>query len=207
MHILSILLFAVSASSDSLVVGLSYGAKKVGIHFGINVILSLISGLGTYLAMSLGTLFFEFIPASLSNYIGSSILILFGIYLFIHFLIKQSGRKKRKQAYDESELALYENALRNPELIDKNASKTIELKEAIILGLVLCLNNIGLGIGASITGLNLYLTSIASGLFSLVFIPIGYYIGAKLLSDRFSEYSEVISIIMIIGLGIYELLI
>lgn len=207
MNILSIFLFAISSSSDNLIVGLSYGSKKVRINFINNFMISFISGIGTFLAMLFGRMFLRLIPLKCSNIIGSGILILFAIYLLINWLRKDIDSKKSTEEINEdtSEFQRYENTLRNPEIIDTNGSKTIDFKEAIILGIVLCLNNIGLGIGASITGLNIFITSISSLIFSLVFIPIGYFIGEKVLSDKLSRYSEIISICIIIILGIYEL--
>jgi len=207
MKILSILLFAICSSSDNLIVGLSYGAKKVRINFLINFMISFISCIGTFLAMLFGRALLQFIPIKCSNIIGSGILILFGIYLLVNWLRKDIDSKKNAEEVniDISEYQRYENALKNPEIIDTNDSKTIDFKEAIVLGTVLCLNNIGLGIGASITGLNIYMTSISSLIFSLVFIPIGCYIGEKVLSDKLSRYSEIISICIILILGIYEL--
>ncbi|MBW9157380.1 sporulation membrane protein YtaF [Clostridium tagluense] len=209
MNILSVFLFAISSSSDNLIVGLSYGAKKVRINFMNNFIISFISGIGTFLAMLFGRVLLQLIPLKCSNIIGSGILILFGIYLLINWLRKGIGIKKNTEKINDdiSEFQRYENTLRNPEIIDTNNSKTIDFKEAIILGFVLCLNNIGLGIGASITGLNIFMTSISSLVFSLVFIPIGYYIGENVLSDKLSRYSEIISICIIIILGVYELFI
>lgn len=197
-----------SSSSDNLIVGLSYGAKKVRINFINNFLISLISGLGTFLAMLSGRAVLQFIPYKLSNIIGSGILILFGIYLLINWLKKEiCNRNKAEQKKNLLEYERYQNTLRNPEIIDTNNSQTIDLKEAFVLGIVLCLNNIGLGIGASITGLNVFITSVVSLIFSLVFIPIGYWIGEKVFTDKLSKYSEIISICIIIILGVYELFI
>lgn len=207
MNILSIFLFAISSSSDNLIVGLSYGAKKVRINFINNCIISFISGIGTFLAMLFGRTLLQLIPLKYSNIIGSGILILLGIFLLINWLRKDIDSKKNTEEVNDAASGFehYENALRNPEIIDTNDSKTIDFKEALILGIVLCLNNIGLGIGASISGLNIFITSISSLIFSLVFIPIGYYIGEKVISDKLSRYSEIISICIILILGIYEL--
>ena len=207
MNILSIFLFAISSSSDNLIVGLSYGAKKVRINFINNFMISFISGIGTFLAMLFGKTLLKLITLKYSNIIGSGILILLGIFLLINWLRKDIDSNENTEEVNEhiSEFKHYENILRNPEIIDTNDSKTIDFKEAIILGIVLCLNNIGLGIGASISGLNIFMTSISSLIFSLLFIPIGYCIGKKIVSDKLSRYSEIISIIIIIILGMYEL--
>ncbi|KGK84255.1 sporulation membrane protein YtaF [Clostridium sp. HMP27] len=209
MHILSILFFAISSSSDSLIVGFNYGAKKVKINLINNFVVSFIAGMGTFLAMILGKLLTKLIPLMYTNIIGSSILILLGLYLLIVSLKKCANNDNNSEELSEDmcEICRYEAALRSPEIIDTNHSKTIEFKESIILGILLCLNNIGFGIGASITGLNIYTTSIFSILFSLVFISLGYYIGEKIFSNKLSKYSEIISACIIIALGLYELFI
>jgi len=209
MHILSIIIFAICSSSDNLIIGLRYGSKKIKINFFNNFVVSFISGIGTFLAMLFGKLLIQLIPLIYTNIIGSSILILLGLYLLITFLKTgfNDNSNLEQVNQDISDLCRYETTLRSPEIIDSNHSKTIEFKESIILGILLCLNNIGFGIGASITGLNIYITSIFSLIFSLVFIPLGYYIGENIFSNSLSKYSEVISAFIIIVLGIYELFI
>lgn len=209
MHLISSLLFAISASCDNIIVGLSYGAKKVKLVFINNMVISITSGVGTFLSMLFGGMILKFIPLIYANIFGSSILILLGIYLLINSSRKDYDDNKgfETESNSISEFELYESTLRYPEIIDKNQSKTIEFKEAFILGLILCLNNIGLGIGASITGLNIYATSIASMIFSLIFIPLGYLIGEKIFSNKLSRFSETISACIILFLGIYELFI
>lgn len=201
MNILSVFMFAIASSSDNLIVGLSYGAKKVKINFINNLFISSISGIGTLIAMLFGKILLKYIPVQFSNILGSGILILFAVYLLINFIVKETAREKGVLEYQ-----LYDSALKNPEVIDTNNSKTIEMKESFMLGIVLCLNNIGLGIGASITGLNIIMTSVSSLVFSLLFIPIGFYIGENIFNERLSKYSEIISIIIILLLGIYELI-
>lgn len=207
MSLLSILLFVISSSSDNLIVGLSYGAKRVKINAISNFMISFISGFGTFLAMLFGKMFIKIISLKCSDRIGSGILICFGIYLLFHWLKNIKCNRKTEEYDCVPEYNRYDSTLRNPEIIDTNHSKTIEIKEAVILGLVLCLNNICLGIGAGITGVNIYITSIASFVFSLLFLPAGYYLGRNIFSERLSGYSEIISICLIIILGIYELFI
>lgn len=209
MHFFSIFLFAISSSSDNLIVGLSYGTKKVKINFISNLIVSFVSGVGTFLSMLLGGLILKLLPLIHANIIGSGILVLLGLYLFVNSLRDNfdDNIHLEKVSKNVSEFQRYEETLKKPEIIDKNNSKTIEFKEAIILGLILCLNNIGLGLGASITGLNIYLTSVSSLLFSLIFIPLGYYIGEMVFFNKLSRYSEIVSACIIIFLGVYELFI
>ena len=202
MHILSILFFSISSSSDNFVIGLSYGAKKITINFINNLIVALISCMGTFIAMLFGKMLSSFFYQAHSNIIGSLILILFGLYMLFN-----SFRKKADENTDPTKHHSYNDVLSHPEIVDKDNSKTIELKESFILGLILCLNNVGLGVGASITGLNIYLTSLSSLIFSIVFIQLGCFIGGRVLSKKLSSYSESISALIILLLGIYELFI
>ena len=53
-HLLSALLFGVSSNTDNLVVGMSYGIKKMPIRWSENLIVALITFMGTVLSMILG---------------------------------------------------------------------------------------------------------------------------------------------------------
>jgi putative sporulation protein YtaF len=206
MQLLSALFLALSASSDAFIVGLSYGTKKISINFANNIVVSFIAGLGTLLAMLFGGILNTLIPSPFENILGSLVLILFGLYMLWGIT-----KKKQSEIFASPkdtrlpQLQYYETALRNPEIIDINRSKTIELKEALVLGGVLCINNVGLGMGASIAGLNPYITSISSFMFSILFLQLGYYTGSKFLSHKLARYSDVVSACLIIALGLYEL--
>lgn len=204
MQFLSAFLFAFSSSCDSVIVGLSYGTKNIKINHLNCLVVALISGIGTFFSMAFGKLILQIIPVYFANLLGSGILILFGIYLLLEFLRKNFA-KKHLNKEDLQELKHYGYTLQHPEIIDKDNSKEIEFRETIILGLILCFNNVGLGIGASITGLNIYLTSLASFAVCYVFLLIGHYLGRRMLTDKLSKYAEGISILLILILGIYEL--
>ena len=57
MGFLAVLLFSASVTCDSLIIGLSYGARKIKISFTSNLIVGIISCLGTMLGMYIGNLF------------------------------------------------------------------------------------------------------------------------------------------------------
>ena len=69
------------------------------------------------------------------------------------------------------------------------------------------LNNIGLGIGASITGLPVLSTALGSFLFSLVFLYIGNLVGRSKLSEVVGAFAEPLAALLMIGLGVYEIFI
>ncbi|MFV0392785.1 MAG: manganese efflux pump, partial [Coprobacillaceae bacterium] len=71
----------------------------------------------------------------------------------------------------------------------------------------LSLNNIALGISASITGIPVTLATILTFICSVVLFEVGYAIGNSYLSNIFGKYTPLISGILLIILGVYELFI
>lgn len=192
MNMLSSLLFAISANTDNFVVGLSYGINKIKIGLTSNLLISLITMTGTFLSMSLSKVIVNFIPTSVANIIGGVMLILIGIWT----IVKPSLNNIQSV-----------NILENPEKADKDKSLHIDPKESITLALALTINNIGLGIGASITGLNILFTTILTFIFSIIMLIFGYFFGSYYLSKLFSKRAIIISGLLIISLGVFEIFI
>ena len=205
MNYLQIILFVISSSSDNFIVGLSYGTKKININFFNNFIIAIISGIGTLIAMLTGNLLTKYIPVRFCKIIGSLILIILALYFIADAFKKNKGKELVADKDKIKNIQYYDNILEKPELADIDNSKTIELKEALILGIALSLNNIGIGIGASILGMNPFITSVLSFIFSLVFIQIGRLLGEFYFSKYFSETAQIISGLIILSLGIFEL--
>lgn len=189
MNIISLLLFAISANTDNFVVALSYGIKEIKIGFLSNFFISLISLIGTILSMTLSKVIVNIIPVNISKLIGSLILILIGLWTIVKPLLKD---------YSSNSI------LENPEKIDKDSSFSIDPKESITLAFALTINNIGLGIGGSIAGLNILITSFLTFIFSFLMILIGYFIGSKYFSKVLGNRATFISGLLMIGLGLSE---
>ena len=184
MNIISLLLFAISANTDNFVVALSYGIKEIKIGFLSNFFISLISLIGTILSMTLSKVIVNIIPVNISKLIGSLILILIGLWTIVKPLLKD---------YSSNSI------LENPEKIDKDSSFSIDPKESITLAFALTINNIGLGIGGSIAGLN-----ILTFIFIFLMILIGYFIGSKYFSKVLGNRATFVSGLLMIGLGLSE---
>lgn len=204
MQIISTILFVLSASTDNFVVGLCYGIKKIKINLPINFLIAIISSIGTIVSMELGSLIATFIPNNFTSIFGGSILILIGLWAIIS---EFNESKKSSKTTEKSSLSNIENILSNPENADKDTSGSIDLKESFSLSIALALNNMGLGIGASIAGLNIILTTILTFFISIITIFLGLTIGNKYLSQKLGKYAATISGLVIILLGIYEMIV
>ena len=203
MHIFSSILLAFSSSIDSLIIGIAYGVKQIRIKLIINLIISIIVTLTTFLAMCLGHLIYDYIPTGICNYIGSILLIIVGLYILWDYY-------KKKHKHTEENLIEFINSLDYDEIVelnktaDINGSGNIEISEAITLALSLSINNLALGIGASISGISIFLTTILTFVFSIITMSIGLKLGSRYLSKIFGEYSPLFSAIIIIAMGIFE---
>ena len=211
MHIFASILLAFSASLDSLIIGIAYGIKKIKIKFSINIIIALIVTLGTFLSMGLGAILSEFIPIYICNYIGAILLIIVGLFMSFDFYKEQRNLKRSKltsakENNDIIESLHYDDILTNNKTADADGSGNIELKEAISLALALSINNFALGLGASMSGISIPLTTLFTFLFSILILIVGLKIGNSFLSEIFGKYSDLISAIIIIAMGIFQLL-
>ena len=179
MSFLSILLFVIAASLDILVVSLAYGLKDIKINFSSTLVIASISALG--------------------DIIGGLVLLALGFYSIYSYF----KEKKILTSHNSENNSSPTFILENPEVADKDKSGNIDFKESLALSLALALNNFGLGIGASISGLNIAFTTISTFIISLIFISLGFYLSKTIKSKNISKNSNLIAGIIIIILSLF----
>lgn len=199
MSFLSILLFVVAASLDILVVSLAYGLKDIKINFSSTLVIASISALGTFISMILGKFLVDLTPVKLGDIIGGLVLLVLGFYSIYSYF----KEKKILTSHNSENNSSPTFILENPEVADKDKSGNIDFKESLALSLALALNNFGLGIGASISGLNIAFTTISTFIISLIFISLGFYLSKTIKSKNISKNSNLIAGIIIIILSIF----
>ena len=199
MSFLSILLFVIAASLDILVVSLAYGLKDIKINFSSTLVIASISALGTFISMILGKFLVDLIPVKLGDIIGGLVLLLLGFYSIYSYFKEKKILTSHNSENNYSPTFILEN----PEVADKDKSGNIDFKESLALSLALALNNFGLGIGASISGLNIAFTTISTFIISLIFISLGFYLSKTIKSKNISKNSNLIAGIIIIILSLF----
>lgn len=202
MSFLSIILFVIAASFDILVVSFAYGLKNIKINFSSTLVIATISSLGTLVSMILGKVFLDVLPIKLTDIIGGLVLLGIGLYFLITYFKEKKSINLDDCTNTNSPICILEN----PEIADKDKSGNIDFKESLALSLALSLNNFGLGIGASISGLDITFTTISTFIVSLVFISIGIYFSKKIKNKKVVNNSNLISGIIIILLSLFILL-
>ena len=89
MSILPPLLFGISASLDALLVSMALGLQKVTLPARHNLLISTVTLIGTVISIGLGNLLLPLFPIGIGTRIGSSVLILFGLYYVGKWLLSR----------------------------------------------------------------------------------------------------------------------
>lgn len=199
--ILSAVIYSISSNLDNLVVGIAYGIKKINIGILPNLVIAAITSIGTLLSMSLGTYISRFLPNSITNMLGAIVIVLLGLYFLIQSTLKLINDCKSKNLALKNISDMIEYA----EKSDLNNSGDINIKEAFLVALGLTFNNLGTGLAASITGVNIPITVISTFIFSMLILMLGKSIGNNVLGTLCGKYAPLLSGILLIILGIIEI--
>ncbi len=200
--ILSALLFSLSSNLDNVVVGIAYGIKKIKIGIIANLIIAIVTTTGTFLSMSVGNYISKFLSPSISDVLGSVVIIILGFYFVTQSVIKLAKNTKTNKLSLKNITDMIEYA----EKSDLDNSGDINMKEALIVAFGLTFNNLGTGVAASITGVSIEFTVIATFILSIFTIMFGESIGNHLLGKFLGKYAPLFSGILLIILGIIEFL-
>ncbi|MGL4656827.1 MAG: manganese efflux pump MntP family protein [Sarcina sp.] len=183
MLILSAFIFSLSSNIDNLVIGISYGIKEEKISMLSNIIIAIITTLGTYISMEFGKFICRFISHDISNLFGAITLLLMGAYFVTQSIIEKEKDKK----------------------VEKKKVTKLSAKDTILLALALASNNLGVGVAASITGLGIKWVLIFTFITSILTISIGQSLGDHVIGKFIGKYDSLISGILLVLLGVLEI--
>lgn len=198
--IVSALLFSLSSNLDNIVVGLAFGIKKIRLDAVSNLIVAVITTAGTVIAMFFGKWLSGYIPGRIGNYLGAGIIILLGVYFTIQGMIKLIKEKKSGSYAMKSTNEMAEKM--DASVHDKTH---IQYRESVAVALGLTFNNLGTGIAASITGVNIGLTAICTFVISLIALWTGFRLGRHVVGPLLGDYAPAISGVLLITLGLIEM--
>jgi putative sporulation protein YtaF len=211
LHLIAILLLAVSSNLDNVGVGVSYGIRKINIPITSNLLIAVVTSTGTFLSILLGVAIYHFLSEEMAGLLGGAIIILAGIWVIFQEKVMHWGSEPRKEEQLIANAGLHRFGFRqivlilnHPILADWDFSGHIDLREATALAFGLTLNNIPNGVGAGMLGFSLSITTSAVFLFSIMTIWIGTYIGH--LGIRWvGKSAGLISGLILILLGVSEI--
>ncbi len=182
-------LFALSASLDALIAGISFGLRRIRISCFQNLLVSLITLAGTTLSIALGQALLPIFPQALAKRAGSAVLLLMGAFSLLKFM----WRTLKKYLLPSKGI---------PDDVPKGPAEPTDILGLLLLGLALSLNNMGIGISASIRGLPLLTSSILTFLLSAAFLEIGNRLGTARFLRHAQRFAEPLSGLLLLGLGL-----
>ena len=179
---------------DNISVRIAYSLKGVKIDVYKNILISLITFIMSTMSAFFGAFLLDFISPNISAIFTMIIFIILGLYFIFEPYIK------RKEA------STYVGIITDPNNADIDNSKTIDLKEALFLGIGLNLNNIGGSLSAGIYGVNIYLIGGLSTIISFISLWLGNYLTNIFQNTvAYKKANLVIGIILIL-LGLRQIL-
>ena len=188
MGILMIVFLTFAATADSFIIAFNYGIKKVIISNSSNFFISILCLCGTLISMLIGKTLGGLVSVHVADIIGSTVLVGLAVYM-LYKSLHSDGKEEHQYTQD-------------PSIVDKDDSKVIELRESLLIGIFLSINNMGMGIGAGIAGMPVSITPVICAAASFIFIKTGCVFGRHITSKKLSKVLEVISAVLVLLLGI-----
>jgi putative sporulation protein YtaF len=206
------LLLALSSNLDNVGVGVAYGIRRVCVPFASNLVIALITGIGTLAAMLAGKTIGSFLEPRVAHLLGGALLTGLGIWVAFQesraIVQRESpphaGMNRRIRG--ASLVSRIGTILDNPFSVDRDFSRHIDRKEALLLGFALSLNNVVNGVAAGIAGLDPLPVTILVCIFSVLTIWVGMSAGYRFGARATGRFPGVISGLLLIALGIYQFL-
>lgn len=193
-NVLYALFIALTNNIDNIGVRIAYSLKGIKIDVYKNILIAVITFIISTIAAYFGTTLLNIITPTICNILTMIIFIILGL----SFILEPYKKKK--------DTTTFIGIITSPSNADIDNSKTIDLKEAIFLGIALNLNNIGGSISAGILGINIYLIGILSTIISFLALALGNYLNYFFRNIKVQKKTTFITGLILIIFGIKQLL-
>ena len=180
------ILLALSASIDALSLGITYGIKKTKMSKSSNIIIFTIVLVCSSISIFVGHFLSLLFSPTFSVLLGSSILIMLGLYNIYKGLKKSNGFMN----------------------FDIDNSNYIDNKEAIVIGLAVAVDASCVSMGSGIIGYISFILPVFMAVFHTFFVNCGNFV-AKSVVERLNVTSNVLSIFsgaILVFIGILRIL-
>ena len=213
LHLLSILALATSSNFDNVGVGIAYGVRGTCIPFASNLIIALISGIGTLLSMLVGTSLYRIRKPEVATLLGGLTIIGIGVWVIVQGtgqLRKVTSAKEQPPGGAEgpsprTTLRKILTVLDDPFIVDPDCSGKVKAKASVLLGVGLTLNNLVNGVAAGMLGLSLSLVTFFTVLFSILAIWLGRSAGNSYGYRWIGHLTGPVSGLLLVSIGVYEI--
>ncbi len=213
---IQVLMVALAVSVDSLVVGVSYGFRRVSLPALMMAVVATFSAALKVLAMLLGSALVLWFPPTLAPLLGGAVLAILGGWFLLGALLSSRREHLRSRgnrllaswpdqpllAFRLRQLGVVVCVLDDPRAADVDDSQSISPGEAGLLGVALGLDALGVGISAGLMQFPVAPTAIAVGVGTMAFLGLGTVIGARLQRDMPPSVGRALPGVILLVLGL-----
>jgi putative sporulation protein YtaF len=200
-HFLYAFLIALTNNVDNIGARIAYSIRGIKITIPVNLWISLITFVISFLAAYSGTK----ISGSLGK-ISSVIAMVFLTTVGVKMIFEQyMGNKCGESPFLKRWKGVC-HLLGKPEDADKDNLKHLDFKEATLLGIALSINNVGGGLSAGMIGLNSFLVGFLSAVLSFIALSAGNRAAEFFIKRKISNKAAIAGGILLIAIGIEQIL-
>lgn len=206
------LLLALVASVDGLVVGVSYGMRRIALPFASLVIVALCTAGGMAVSMLFGDAMLSFVPERAAELLAGLVIIAFGVWQGLAGFLHQV--RQRAMLLGEGlgplvrlrirSLGVHVQVLVDPVQADADRSGVIDPKEAVALGVALGLDTLAVGFAAGVAGLGAWIIG-GVALALAVLMWVGVHVGRSAGRGASSPWWYYAPALLLIALGLSHL--
>ncbi|WP_245632836.1 manganese efflux pump [Alicyclobacillus kakegawensis] len=197
LHLATVAMIAVASNLDNAGVGIAYGVRGIRISWLANLVISLMSGVMTLAAGSLGHAFSRHLSVRAAAALGGSIIILVGLWVLVEPI--------RSSRVRNGGHTMVTQILRDPVKADMDRSQTISLREAAILGVALGLNAIAGGFDAGISNIGVYTTAVAVAAVGFLLLAVSTWVGRRFAAPYVGNHAAYLAGILLLAVGIHQI--
>ena len=188
MTILSILLLCIGSNIDNLSAAVVLGLRSIVVPLARNVLIGVVTAVGTYLAMTAGTVVADRV-SQVAVDIGPFTLFAIGIGTIV-------------RGWHSSTLATGHTT---PETEHRAVRSRLSMRATFGLAIALAINNVISGVGAGAAGLSPVSTALVSGAVSVVFVACGDRLASRLALLVTPRRGALLAGVLLITVGLVEL--
>jgi putative Mn2+ efflux pump MntP len=183
--LVSAVALGISANSENLLVGLALGLRGTRIGKLGNLMIAVLTTVATLLPQAVGRSFRDVMPIQAPDVIAGLLLVGLG---FLN--IWRDRHRQQAQA--------------GPVTLPPGVGPRINIREALIIGSALSINNVGLGFAGGIAGLNYLAVGLSVAGFSLLLLWLGEWFSKALAprTARILGYATLDGNILLIAIGV-----
>lgn len=172
----AILVFTMACNLDTILLSMGYAVRGLTVSPGGCLILAGVTTVVTWLSLALGASAGQFLPAGLADMLGGLVLLAIGLWFLLDWL-------------------------RSPV---EGAEPLPPVRAWVPLAAALAVNNAGAGVAAGISGLSPLGAAVCNFGVTLLFIPLGGWLGAGPAGRLLGKYALPLSGLLLVLLGCAE---